>query len=203
MLLKDFTTAYRLATEFIENPCWLKYWKKPECLFKSLGWIVISYKRSEHHKLTNEAYSSYKNGKFFILYSCENYKTRTNYNFHHESGHIIAAHPIKYGNILCKSSQNTEKRFLEEEATIIGRNVFLPAYIIKYILIKTKNDVENVKKYFQEKYILSQEYINVRFEYLDIDFKNMSYPKNIEREARREYLLFSIWLSSKKGNVIF
>ncbi|MCF0163601.1 MAG: hypothetical protein HUJ88_13670 [Fusobacterium necrophorum] len=194
--MKDFTTAYRLASEFIENPYWLRYWRKPEDLFKSMGWIVIPYKKSEQKELTNEAYSSYKKGKFFILYSCENYKTRTNYNFHHESGHIIAAHPIKYGNILCKSSQNTEKRFLEEEATIIGRNIFLPAYVIKYILKKTEDNVEVVKKYFQEKYTLSQEYINVRFEYLELDFKKMTYPQNIETEARREYLLFTLWFLS-------
>ena len=193
--MRRFKNAYALASEFIENPLWCNFWRNPEKLFKALGWEIITYSTKDNPQLSTEAYSSYKNNKFYILYCIENYETRKNYNLHHEGGHIIGAHPIRFGNILCKSSINTEKKFLEEEATIIGRNVFLPAYIIEYILNHTKVSFNIVKKYFCDTYRLSKQYMDVRFEYLESDMLQMTYPETIKREAIKELLCFSLWHS--------
>lgn len=191
--MKKFTNAYTLASEFIENPFWKAFWRTPKKLFKVLGWKLIPYSKNDSPFLTMEAYSSCKDGKFYILYCVENYATRTNYNFHHEGGHIIAAHPIRFGNILCKSSINTEKKFLEEEATIIGRNVFLPAYVIDHVITYSKTSLDIIKEYFCDTYKLSRNYINVRFDYLELDLENMVYPKKIESEAIKELLHFFKW----------
>lgn len=191
--MRNFTNAYALASEFIENPFWKTFWRTPEKLFKVLGWELIPYSKYDNPFLTTEAYSSYKNGNFYILYCIENYETRKNYNLHHEGGHIIGAHPIRFGNILCKSSIDTEKKFLEEEATIIGRNVFLPAYVIKHVIINAKVNINIIKEYFCDTYKLSRSYIDARFDFLEEDLNNMVYPKGIEGEATKELLHFLKW----------
>lgn len=191
-----YPEAYRLASEFLENLDVKRYWRDPEKLFKAIGWELIPYGVFDYPELSADAYSSYKNGKFFILYFEGQVKTRTNYNFHHEAGHIIAGHPIRYGESLCKSSADNEKKYLEIEATVIGRNVFLNAYIIKYILEQNR-DIEKVKTYFCEKYTLSRDYIDTRFDFLDIDLNSMIYPEWVENEAKVEYVKFSMWSLKK------
>lgn len=188
-----YYNAYRLASEFLENKFVQKAWREPIKLFDLMGWPLISYNVFENPNLSTEAYTSYKHGQFFILYCSSNYKTRTNYNFHHETGHVIAAHPILYGDSLCKSCLDTEREFLETEATIIGRNVFLPAKIILYIIQKEKSKVDAVKRYLMNTYRLSSDYINVRFQYLEHDFANMIYPQWVEEEKVKEYKHFLAW----------
>lgn len=187
-----YDQAYKLASEFLENLDVKHYWREPEKLFKAMGWELIPYGVFDYPELSADAYSSYRHGKFFILYFEGQVKTRTNYNFHHEAGHIIAGHPIIYRNILCKSSMDTEKKYLEIEATVIGRNIFLNAYIINYILEQNK-DVEKVKSYFCEKYTLSRDYIDARFDFLEIDLNSMNYPEWVGQEAKREFFKFSLW----------
>lgn len=191
-----YPEAYRLASEFLENLDVKRYWRDPEKLFNAMGWELIPYGVFDYPELSADAYSSYKNGKFFILYFEGQVKTRTNYNFHHEAGHIIAGHPIRYSESLCKSSADNEKKYLEIEATVIGRNVFLNAYIIKYILEQNR-DIEKVKTYFCEKYTLSRDYIDTRFDFLDIDLNSMIYPEWVENEAKVEYVKFSMWSLKK------
>ena len=187
-----YPEAYRLASEFLENLDVKRYWREPEKLFKVMEWELIPYGPFDYPELSSDAYSSYRYGKFFILYFDGQIKTRTNYNFHHEAGHIIAGHPILYGNTLCKSSTDTEKKQLEVEATIIGRNIFLNAYIINYILEQNR-DIEKVKTYFCEKYTLSRDYIDTRFDFLEIDLNIMTYPEWVENEAEVEFVRFSMW----------
>ena len=187
-----YPEAYRLASEFLENLDVKRYWREPEKLFKVMGWELIPYGVFDYPELSADAYSSYKYGKFFILYFEGQVKTRTNYNFHHEAGHIIAGHPIRYGDSLCKSSVDNEKKYLEVEATIIGRNIFLNAYIINYILEQNR-DIEKVKSYFCEKYTLSRDYIDTRFDFLEIDLNSMTYPEWVENEAKAEFVRFSMW----------
>ena len=161
-----------------------------------MGWELIPYGVFDYPELSADAYSSYKYGKFFILYFEGQVKTRTNYNFHHEAGHIIAGHPIRYGDSLCKSSADNEKKYLEIEATLNGRNVFLNSYIINYILEQNR-DIEKVKTYFCEKYTLSRDYIDTRFDFLEIDLNSMTYPEWVENEAKVEYVRFSMWSLKK------
>lgn len=193
----NYENAYRLASEFLENSDVKRYWREPENLFKAMGWELISYnefERSVYPILSKDAYSSYKDGKFFIVYYKEQFQTRTNYNLHHEAGHIVAGHPIIYGNTLCKSSLNTENKFLETEATIIGRNIFFPARIVDYIIKNFKNiKLEDIKNYFVYKYNLSYQYVNARFDFLEEDLKNMVYPRWMYLEEVKEYNLFSLW----------
>lgn len=197
--MEEFRSSYEIASDFInDNPNWVLHWRNPIQLFESLGWEVIPYKKSEYEKLSIEAYSSYKHNNFYILYCEDNYVTRTTYNLHHEGGHVISAHPILFPEVLCKSSKDTEKHYLESSATIVGRNVFLPAFIIDYI-IKNVNNIDEscIKEYFRETYKVSKQYINVRFEYLEKDLKNMRYPREIYKEAAKEYGKFANWYLKK------
>lgn len=191
--MTSYKRAYDLASEFLENLDVKKYWREPKKLFKVMGWELIEYSIWDNANLSMEAYCSYQDNKFFILYCKENYKPRTTFNFHHEAGHIIGAHPILYGDNLCKSSIATEKRYLETEATIIGRNVFLPARIIDYIIKNFKGDILTIKRYFVETYNVSWEYVNARFEILNEDLKYMNYPKWFYSEETKEYGYFFDW----------
>lgn len=194
--MTSYKRAYDLASEFLENLDVKRYWREPEKLFKAMRWELIEYSIWDNVNLTMEAYCSHRDNNFFILYCKENYKPRITFNFHHEAGHIIAGHPILYGNTLCKSSTDTEKKYLEVEATIIGRNIFLNAYIINYILEQNR-DIEKVKSYFCEKYTLSRDYIDARFDFLEIDLNSMTYPEWVENEAKVEYFRFSMWALKK------
>lgn len=189
-----YDRAYRLASEFLENLDAKHHWRKPENLFKAMGWELIPYGPFDFPELSSDAYSSYRYGKFFILYFEGQLNTRTNYNFHHEAGHIIAAHPILYGDSLCKSSAHTDKKYIEVEATIIGRNIFLNAYIINE-LIKITGNEEEVKNYFCEEYTLSRDYVDARFSFLRMDLKNMIYPEWVKLEVKKENIKFLIWQS--------
>lgn len=188
-----YTNAYRLASEFLENKEIKDLWRNPKKLFQKMGWELVPYSIFDNQKLSTEAYSSYKYGRFFILY-CENtYPARITFNFHHEAGHIVAAHPIIYGEELCKSCISSEKDCIEREATIIGRNIFLPANILRYIVNNSNVDVETIKLYFRETYNLSVEYTNIRFSYLETDYNNMVYPKWMGTEETKEYGKFCQW----------
>lgn len=193
----NYENAYRLTSEFLKNLDVKRYWREPEKLFKAMNWELIPYNSSDRNNypgLSTDAYSSYKDGKFFILYYKEQFQTRTNYNLHHEAGHIVAGHPIIYGNTLCKSSLTTENKYLETEATIIGRNIFFPAKIVDYIIKNSRNiELEDIKSYFVYKYNLSYQYVNTRFDFLEEDLKNMVYPEWIHLEEVKEYNRFSLW----------
>ena len=199
--MEEFVTSYKLASDFINNnDNWVLYWRNPILLFKSLGWEVIPYKKEDWKNLSIEAYSSYKYDNFHILYCEDNYSTRINYNFHHEGGHIISAHPILYPDVLCKSSKDTEKQFLEISATVVGRNVFLPAFIINHIIECYPHlDISIIKEYFRETYCLSKQYINIRFKFISKDLKNMSYPKIIHDEACKECMNFVRWFLKRSN----
>lgn len=190
----EYSEAYRLATEFWENPIVQKNWREPLRLIRAMGWKLIPYNYEEVSGLSKEAYSTYKENKFFVLYNTNNHSGRITFGLHHETGHIVGGHPIRCGEVLYKSCKNSEKHYIEKEATIIGRNVYLPPPVIKS-LIEHFGKKETIK-YFQYAYYLSEEYITNRINILNEDleymfFNNISFDDDIliERENMRLFLI--------------
>lgn len=163
-----YEEAYRIAREFWENPIVLKCWRNPIKLIEEMNWNLIPY---TNQTPLGEAYSTYKNGEFFILCNTSTHFNRITYNLHHEVGHVVGGHPVRYKNIIYQSCINWEKKKLEIEATIIGRNIFLPAPILVYL--KMMYGEIKTKKYLQYAYYLSSEYVDARMANLAEDFKNM------------------------------
>lgn len=170
----EYSEAYRLASEFWENPLVHKYWREPLKLIKAMRWEAIPYDYEEIQELSKEAYSTYRKYKFYIPYNINNHCGRITFGLHHETGHIVGGHPIRCGEILYKSCENSEKKYIEREATIIGRNIYLPAPIIDN-LIKSFGS-KNTIVYLQYAYYLSKEYAINRINVLDDDLEYMHFP---------------------------
>lgn len=188
----EYSEAYRIASEFWENPLVHKYWREPLKLIKAMGWELIPYNYENINGISKEAYSTYKEKKFFILYNINNHFGRITFNLHHETGHIVGSHPIRCGEILYKSCENSQKHYIEKEATIIGRNSFLPPPIIKG-LIEDFGKKETIK-YLQYAYYLSEEYVINRINILNEDleymvFKDISFDEDLKSE-RKNMILF-------------
>lgn len=196
--MQDFSEAYRLTSEFMENQNVVKYWRTPLKLFKEMNWHVIFYKNSDSSYLTAEGYSCYKNGNFFILCAKDNpFKNRITFNLHHEGGHIVCLHTILYESTIFKSEEATTRVKLEREASLAGRNIFIPAYIVNHILENENYDYEMVKNYFCETYKISRRYMEVRFSYLAEDLKNIKHPDWLKGEAINEYSSYKEWKKRK------
>ena len=191
---EEYKEAYRVASDFLEGEIWRKYWRDPLSLLKELRCEIYSYSKENESLLKKwspfinidslgEGYCVRKDGVTYILYREDNpCPERKTYVFHHERGHTVGAHSILHKDILL--SNNRQKDKLEDEATIIGRNVFLPAFVIKYLL--KYFDYEIVKRYYNKVYHVSKQYFDVRCNYLDRDYENMIYPECIREEAEKE-----------------
>lgn len=177
--------AYRLASEFLENSVVRANWRNPLELIKKMKWEVVPYHNSDINKASKEAYSTYKRGRYLIIYNIDNYITRIGYNIHHEVGHIVANHSLRFGEVLFKSSDNSESQILETEATIIGRNIFLPVEILHHLQISYSNTT--ILNYLVDTYNLSKEYVQSRIDISFEDYKNMKYdPKDFEEDVNFE-----------------
>lgn len=190
----EYSEAYRLATEFWENPIVQKNWRNPLILIKKMGWELIPYNYKKIKELSKEAYSTYKENKFFILYNMNNHFGRITFSLHHETGHIVGGHPIRCGEVLYKSCKNSEKHFIEKEATIIGRNIYLPPPVIKS-LIEHFGKKETIK-YLQYAYYLSEEYVINRINILNEDleymlFDTISFKDDISIECENMLLFLT------------
>ena len=195
--MNRYHNAYNQISDFLENKKWRSYWRNPNKLIEKMGWELIPYSKETNTDLSNDAYCKYENNKIYILYCKDNYKTRTNFNFHHEVGHIIAGHIY-----LDNCEIDTNHLLHEREATIIGRIIFLPAYILTYILERISNSIY-LKNYLENKYELSSHYIKVRFEYLTEDLENINPPDYIIHEAEKEYQLLKSWYLQNEYNYCY
>lgn len=191
---EEYREAYRMASEFLEGEIWRKYWRYPLFLLDQLRCEICPYAKNDKKffedwkniiktETLGEGYCARRDGVTYILYQQDNpCPERKTYVFHHEGGHVIGVHSILYKDILLSNDKQKDK--LEDEATIIGRNVFLPAYIIKHLL--KSFDYEIVKKYYNKVYHVSKQYFDVRFKHLEKDLRNMIYPECIKEEAEKE-----------------
>lgn len=195
----EYSEAYRLAKEFWENPTVHKYWREPLKLIKAMGWEAIPYDYEKIQKLSKEAYSTYRKSKFYIPYNINNHYGRITFGLHHETGHIVGGHPIRCGEILYKSCENSEKKYIEREATIIGRNIYLPAPIIRDLI---NNFGENVTiNYLQYAYYLSKEYTINRINILNDDLKYMDFGiTSFAKDIITEHKNMTLFLITKTCN---
>lgn len=195
-----YSEAYRLVSEFWENKITQKNWREPLKLIKAMGWEAIPYNYEEIKNLSKEAYCTYRKNNFFVLYNINNVQVRITFSLDHEIGHIICGHPIRCGEVLYKSCENSKKKFVEVEASIAGRNIHFPAPIIQALI--NEFGKEETIKYLQYAYHISEEYAINRLNLLEEDLKytdlnNICFKNEIEKE-RINIRLFSITRSCER-----
>lgn len=191
---KKYPEPYRLLGEIWENKTVQENWREPLKLIKAMGWEAIPYNYEEIKNLSKEAYCTYRKKNFYVLYNINNVQVRITFSLDHEIGHIICGHPIRCGEVLYKSCENSAKRHIEIEASIAGRNVHFPAPVI-HDLVTTFGKDKTIK-YLQYAYYISEEYATNRLNVLDedlyyINFEKVSFEKDIEKERlnMRTYLM--------------
>lgn len=182
---KKYPEPYRLLGEIWENKVVQENWREPLKLIKAMGWESIPYNYEEIKKLSKEAYCTYRKKNFYILYNINNVQVRITFSLDHEIGHIICGHPIRCGEVLYKSCENSTKKHIEIEASIAGRNIHFPAPVVQN-LVATFGREETIK-YLQYAYYISEEYATNRLNVLDedlkhINFEKVSFEKDIEKE---------------------
>lgn len=194
--MTQYSEAYRIVQEYWENPATKKNWRNPINLIKEMNWNIIGYDDNSFFSPEGEAYSTYKSGENFIMCRMNIPQTRISYNIHHEVGHIVGGHPLRFDDIIYKSCKNKAKKKIETEATIIGRNIFLPAPILKKLIYTIGKN--NLIKYLQYAYNLSKEYIKARIGNLKTDLNNIKFPENffeddfqIELDNAMHYLYYN------------
>ena len=180
-----YPEPYRLASEIWENKIVQKNWREPLKLIKAMGWETIPYDYEEIINLSKEAYCTYRKRNFYILYNINNVQVRITFSLDHEIGHVVCGHPIRCGEVLYKSCENSKKRHIEVEASIAGRNIHFPAPVIQYLVANFGR--ENTIKYLQHAYYISEEYatnsLNVLAEDLKyMNFQYISFKEEIEKE---------------------
>ena len=199
-----YKEAYNIVQEFWDNPVVKSNWRSPLLLIEKMGWELIPYNRFSNILAvkSGEAYAKYKDNCFYILLNVDVPYNRITYNLHHEIGHIVGAHPLRYENELHMSSKNWSRKKLEIEATIIGRNIFLPAQLIDSMLKLPFVDEVTFKKYLMAAYYLSRDYVDTRFLKLKDDLENIEFSDDFFQEEIefeiKNYIDFIVGLDYRK-----
>lgn len=131
--------VYEIISQFQEDQKLDTYPLDPIEIIQKNNWTLIPY--TDFHDdlmdISEDGFTYYLNGKFFIYYNRMKPANRIRFTLFHEIGHIILNHHIEFEKEKlqnCENENNLRKNnFMESEANIVARNLMAPAFILRNI----------------------------------------------------------------------
>lgn len=165
--------VYDIISQFQEDQHLVNYPLDPIEIAQKNDWVIISYTdfHTEMIEISEDGFSYYYDGKFYIYYNNMKPKNRIRFTLFHEIGHIILNHHIEFKKeILNISGNNT---FMESEANIVARNLMAPAHIIRNLYPEANTLLHEIFKMSDEAAINRLKWVNK--DYKEITYKNSNF----------------------------
>lgn len=161
---------YEMIYSFIlDNPDFIYTDIESFCRLKN--WNIIHYDNSNKEllQISDDGYTFYENGKFYIFYNKDKPKTRQRFTITHEIAHIILYHHFLVPSRILMNNKN--KGIWEYQADTFAQNILFPTEWAENL--KGQN-IHNIAKYLG----VSKEMVSIRYKNLREDLYWFNEVKN-------------------------
>lgn len=137
------------------------------------NWKLIPYTSFDWklYSISSDGFSFVNNGEVYIFYNESRMTERINFTIAHEIGHIVLGH--LFTNDVLSHNKLVKNNVLEIEANVFARNLLSPAPLIVNL-----KQLPSSKK-FAKKFNVSEQFMNIRYQYLDLDYRSVKYSDRV------------------------
>lgn len=168
-----YDLVYEILSDFIDED--IDYPLDFKELCRKKGWGIEEYTwfNKEFMDVSEDGFSTYKNGKYTIYYNSGQNPKRIRFTFAHEIGHIVLYHHLKTQIPLLARNGIIENDCLEKEANCFARNLLAPAYLVRNL---NKNNIDSLSEIFN----VSKLFMSIRMNFLHTDYCRLKHSESTE-----------------------